>query len=181
MKEQFTFITGNSAKAEQLEKYLAQTVLHQNIDLQEIQSLDIEEVVKEKARVAYEKLKKPILVDDNALIISSLGKLPGTFIKFFEQELGYEKICKLVDTFNDRSAEAIVTLGFCDATQTKTFTGIITGRISDYPKGSGGFGWDNIFIPQGFDQTRAEMNEEDYDKTSPRRIALEYFTSFLKQ
>jgi len=64
--------------------------LHEKIDMDEIQSLDLDEVVEHKVRQAYEIAKKPILVEDTALEFPALGKLPGTFIKFFIQELGHE-------------------------------------------------------------------------------------------
>ena len=65
-------------------------VLHEKIDTDEIQSLDLDEVVEHKVRQAYAIAKKPILVEDTALEFSALGKLPGTFIKYFVQELGQE-------------------------------------------------------------------------------------------
>lgn len=161
MQQSLTFITSNQSKAEQLSRYLHQTVAHQRVELTEIQSLDIEEVVAHKVKEAFSRLKTPVLVDDNGLTISAFGRLPGTFIKFFEQELGYEGLCRLVDTAEDRSAQALVTIGYSDSEQVETFTGVLEGMIADHPKGTGGFGWDNIFIPKGYIQTRAEMNDDD--------------------
>ena len=82
---------------------------------------------------------------------------------------------------DDRSAQAIVALGLFDGTKTNIFTGTINGIIAQHPFGSGGFGWDTIFIPDGYTQTRAEMNEKDYDATSPRLKALEALMQFVKE
>lgn len=62
-------------------------VLHEKIELDEIQSLDLGEIVEHKVEQAYEKAQRPILVEDTALEFCALGKLPGTFIRFFVQEL----------------------------------------------------------------------------------------------
>lgn len=51
-------------------------VLHEKIDQGEIQSLDLREIVEHKARQAYEKLHKPVLVEDTSLMFTALGKLP---------------------------------------------------------------------------------------------------------
>ena len=51
-------------------------VLHEKIDLDEIQSLDLREIVEHKVRQAYEKIKKPVLVEDTSLRFEALGKLP---------------------------------------------------------------------------------------------------------
>ena len=70
-----TFITGNAAKAKYLGDYFHLPVEHVKIDLPEIQSLDLKEIVDEKARGAFRVLKKPILVEDSSLTFKALGCL----------------------------------------------------------------------------------------------------------
>ncbi len=178
---QLTFITGNPGKAEQLSKYLGFPVLHHKLDLAEIQALDLTEVVSHKVQEAYSILKVPVLVDDVGLVIHSMGKLPGPFIKFFIEELGNQGICNLIKSQKDRSATATVAIGYHDGENIKVFLGSVTGKISKLAEGSGGFGWDQIFIPNGYQLTRAEMNENDYDNTSPRKIALDKFSEFINK
>lgn len=175
-----TFLTGHAGKAQQLSKYLGIPVDHIKIDLDEIQSTSLEEIVTHKAKQAYKEIQKPVLVDDTALTINNLGKLPGPFIKFFLKELPTEKICQIAHLSSDTSAIAEVCIGFYDGKQLKIFKGEVLGNISDKPRGDGGFGWDCLFIPDGYSETRAEMNENDYDQTSPRRIALEKLERYLK-
>ena len=74
--QSITFITGNQKKADYLAKYLGFPIEHMKLELDEIQSLDLREVVEHKVRQAYEKVRKPILVDDVALEFSTLGRLP---------------------------------------------------------------------------------------------------------
>lgn len=82
-----TFITGNVSKAEQLARHLDYPVSHEKLDLPEIQSLDLNEIIEQKAKEAYTKIRKPILVEDTSLIFLALGRLPGPLIKWFLTEL----------------------------------------------------------------------------------------------
>lgn len=71
-----TFITGNQKKAEYLAKYLHFPVGYQKINLDEIQSLDLREIVEHKVRQAYEIIKTPVLVEDVSLEFTALGRIP---------------------------------------------------------------------------------------------------------
>jgi non-canonical purine NTP pyrophosphatase (RdgB/HAM1 family) len=136
-------------------------VLHEKIDQGEIQSLDLREIVEHKARQAYEKLHKPVLVEDTSLMFTALGKLPWPFIKFFLKELWHEGICRLLDG-KDRTATAQSMFGYFDGERLEFFVGELHGTISDKPGFDNGFGWDRIFIPDGYDIVRSELSEEDY-------------------
>jgi non-canonical purine NTP pyrophosphatase (RdgB/HAM1 family) len=91
------FITGNQKKADNLSRLIGIPVDHIKLDLDEIQSLNLREVVEHKARQAYAKVQKPIIVEDVALEFEALGRIPGTFIKFFIEEMSLEDICRLLD------------------------------------------------------------------------------------
>ena len=178
--QKLTFITGNSDKAKQLGKYLGITVLHEKMDLTEIQSLDLDDIIRHKVIEAYQHAQKPVLVDDTSLTIHAWGRLPGPFIKYFVHEMGNETICKILRPFADMSATAEVAIGLYDGKKIEIFSGEIKGRISEEPGGHGGFGWDAIFIPEGFEIPRAAMEEKDYDDTSPRKRALQKLEAYLK-
>ena len=87
-----TFITGNQDKADYLAKYLGHPVDHLKLDLDEIQSLELKEIVEHKVRQAYEKVKKPVIVEDVSLEFEALGGLPGPFIKFFVEKVPFERM-----------------------------------------------------------------------------------------
>ncbi len=177
--KKLTFITSNPNKATQLSKYLSIELQHQTLELDEIQSLNLEVILQHKAKQAFAKVNSPVIVDDTSVVIKSFGKLPGPFIKWFLKELGPEKICNMVKSFKDRSAIAEVGVAFYDCKQLLIFKGKIVGEISDKPKGDRGFGWDFIFIPKGYNKTRGQMSQSDYDQTSPRRMALKKLEKFL--
>src|SRR3990167_11463237 len=141
--EDVVFITGNQNKADYLVKYLGHPVEHIKLGLDEIQSLDLHEIVKHKVRQAYEKIKRPVLVEDVSLEFTVLGKLPGTFIKWFEWELTLAGLCTLLDG-KDRGATARCVFGFFDGKEEKYFEGGLSGTIAEKPAGTGGFGFDSI-------------------------------------
>jgi non-canonical purine NTP pyrophosphatase (RdgB/HAM1 family) len=159
-----TFITGNQKKADYLAKYLGFPVEHVKLDLDEIQSLDLKEIVEHKVRQAYEKIKKPVIVEDVSLEFAALGRLPGTFIKFFVDEVPFETICSMIDG-KTRKATARCVFGYFDGQDLKLFEGGLDGEIATTPSGENGYGWDKIFIPQGYTVTRASLEEKDDQKT----------------
>lgn len=101
------FITGNQHKAEYLARLLAMPIEHRSIELEELQSVSLEKIVEHKARQAYQAVGQPVLLEDVALGFVALGGLPGPFIKFFtELDDGLEKLCRMLDGFDDRRAVA---------------------------------------------------------------------------
>ena len=180
MRERLTFITSNPTKAEQLGLHLGVNVDHHAVDLAEIQSLNLAEVIEHKAREAFEFVGRPVLVEDTALVFNALGNLPGPLIKWFFQEIGTEGLCRLLDSYDDRSAKAMVLFGYYDGDELKTYLGEMDGAIADTPRGDSGFPSDTIFIPKGYDKTWAEMTAEEQSATSIRRMALKKLEADLQ-
>ena len=173
-----TFITGNPAKAEQLGIHLDHPVAHQAVDLAEVQSLDLAEVVESKVRAAHEIVGGLVLVEDTSLVFDGLGRLPGPLIKWFLQELGNDGLCDLL-ACKDRRATASVLFGLYDGETLQTFGSSVAGAIAEAPRGARGFGWDPVFIPEGHGQTWGEMDAETQKQTSMRRVALAQLGEFL--
>lgn len=180
MKTDFVFVSGNLKKVEYLEKFMGQRVEHHHLDLDEIQTLDPVELVEHKAKLAFAKLKRTVVVEDASLSFNALGKLPGTFVKFFLSEIGCDGMCKLLNVFNDRSAHASITYGIYDGEIYTPIQAEMDGSISDTPRGQRGMGWDPIFIPAGHSKTNAEMTEDEYTDTSVRRKVTLQLKAFLE-
>jgi non-canonical purine NTP pyrophosphatase (RdgB/HAM1 family) len=174
-----TFITGNQAKADYLAKYLGYPVNHQKIDLDEIQSLDLKTVVEHKVRQAHKIIGGPVLVEDVALEFTALGRLPGTFIRFYVEEIPFEIICRTLDGLS-RDAMAKCVFGYFDGSHLEFFESSLRGQIAEHPKGDNGYGWDRLFIPEGYGQTRAEMNAEDDRKTYLKVKPFDKLKAFLE-
>ena len=175
-----TFITGNQDKADYLAKYLGFPVEHQKLDLDEIQSLDLKEIVEHKVKQAYQQIKKPVIVEDVALEFEALGKLPGPFIRFFVDNVPFETICSMLKG-KSRHATARCVFGYYDGQDLQLFEGSLKGEIPETPRGKAGYGWDSFFIPQGYSITRAEMNEEDDRKTYLQIKPFEQLKNFLEK
>jgi non-canonical purine NTP pyrophosphatase (RdgB/HAM1 family) len=158
------FVTGNANKAKYFSELIGMPIDYHSIEGHEIQSLDLKEIAKHKAKLAYEQLKRPVIVEDVSLVISCLGKLPGPFIKWFIEELGLEKICRLVDGDKNRRAVASSIYAYFDGEVFKYFEGSLNGTIADNPRGDGSFGWNPTFIPDGAQQTLGEMDDETFKK-----------------
>lgn len=175
----FTFITGNEHKAKYVAEWLGAHVPHHKLDLDEIQTLDLHELVNRKAKQAFDILKTPVLIEDAQLTCAALGNLPGPFIKFFVDEIGPSGIAKMLDAFDDRSAHGRICYGLYDGVVMQYFEGEMHGKIAKEPHGENGFGFDRIFINDGYDVTRGQMSDEDYARTSYRKIALDKLKEYL--
>jgi inosine triphosphate pyrophosphatase len=177
------FITGNQNKTDYLQELLGVTIDHQKIDLNEIQSTSLDEIVAHKVKQAYAIAGRPVLVEDVALGFTALGGLPGPFVKFFvESDNGLDNLCRMLDGFEDRSARAECVFGYYDGKQLELLRGGLDGTVAMQPRGDGGFGWDKIFCPVGYGNlTRAELvkeqNEVTYQMIKPIAKLREFLTS----
>jgi non-canonical purine NTP pyrophosphatase (RdgB/HAM1 family) len=167
-----TFITGNQGKADFLAKHMGMSIPHKKVDLDEIQSLELNEITEHKARQAYKIIGGPVLVEDVSLVFEGFGKLPGPFIKWFLEGLDTERICQLVDSLSTRRAVAKVCFVYFDGTDVKFFNGEKNGSIAGRPRGNGGFGFDPFFIPHNSELTYAEMDEAEIEQKSLRTTTV---------
>ena len=94
--------------------------------------------------------------------------------------LGDHQLAKLVSESQNKRAIAKTIIGYVDENgHEEFFTGESKGVIVS-PTGEGGFGWDKIFKPDGFEKTYGEMTREEKNKISMRKIALEKLAAYLK-
>lgn len=173
------FITGNQNKANILAEHLGTPVEHRKLNLDELQSLDLRVVAEHKARQAYGIVGGPVLIEDVSLTFHALGALPGTFIKWFVEELELQQICDLLAPYKNRGATAAIAYCIYDGERVYFFEGAAKGSIAPAPRGEGGFGFDPIFVPEGYTQTRAEMSADKYVMSSHRTIAMNKLRAFL--
>jgi non-canonical purine NTP pyrophosphatase (RdgB/HAM1 family) len=177
--KKITYITGNQKKADYLALYLGHPIVHRKVDLDEIQSMDLKKIVAHKVRQAYNIVKEPVIVEDTSLEFKSLGGLPGPFIKYFLENMPLEAISSLING-KDRSATARCVFGYFDGGTEVLFEGSLPGLIADKPAGEGGFGFDPIFIPEGFNLPRAILSDKEYETTYLRVKPIKQLGDFLK-
>ena len=141
---------------------------------------------------AYKKAKEiaeisgcPALADDSGISADALGGAPGIFSARFSGEHGNDQanndllVARLADK-EDKSAHytAAICLVYPDGKRVEA-EGYLFGRIIDTPRGTRGFGYDPIFVPDGETRTVAEMTDEEKNAISHRAKALEALLSKL--
>ena len=174
----FTFVTQSRNKIAEAERILNVKLKHHLLELPEIQSVELEEVIRNKAEYAYKGLgKKPVMVEDTGLYFVAWNGLPGALIKWFLQYTGDEGICGMMQAFPNRLASAKTIVATHNG-EMRLFTGCVQGQIALAPKGEKGFGWDSIFIPDGATRTFAQMAAHEKDRYSMRRLAFESMKSY---
>lgn len=177
---ELTFITGNQHKADYLAKWLNMPVAHQKLELDEIQSTDLRQVVEHKVRQAYQQLQKPVLVEDVSLEFHGLNGLPGPFVKWFLEGLGDQKLADLAHSTGNDKATVRIMYALYDGTVLKIFGASVDGVISTTPRGHHGFGFATIFMPNGSGgKTNAELTDDQAKPFNHRALAIQKLAEYL--
>ncbi|NYT20057.1 MAG: XTP/dITP diphosphatase [Methanosarcinales archaeon] len=175
------FVTGNKGKFGEAKEILAakDIELMQNTDgYPELQEDDLEPIAAYGAKWAAEKLKHPVMVDDSGLFINALNGFPGPYSAFVENNLGNQKVLKLMEGEEDRTAVFKSVIGYCEpGGEPSVFTGTVEGKIAFEERGTGGFGYDPIFEYEG--KTFGELGTDIKNTLSHRRRALDKFFEWL--
>ncbi|OGJ22202.1 non-canonical purine NTP pyrophosphatase, RdgB/HAM1 family [Candidatus Pacearchaeota archaeon RBG_13_36_9] len=173
------FVTSNENKFNEVKSILKIDLERKDIDLDEIQDIGQEKIIKHKARQAFLALKKPVLIEDTGLFIEAWNGFPGALIRWMLKTVGNEGICKMMENEKVRNATAKTYFCLYKGKEYNVFVGEIKGKVPSKPKGKTGFGWDPIFIPQGYKKSFAEMTKEEKNAISMRAIALKKLMQFL--
>ena len=171
-------VTSSQNKLAEINQILGTNHHVSTLNIPEIQSLDLDEDITAKAKAAYAKIKKPVLVEDISLEIKALKGLPGTFVKFFLSTLGTERTASLI---KHQKSDTTVTAACAiyDGNQLKIFKGTVKGTLSKKNRGKNGFSFDKIFIPEGDEKTYAQLPSSIKNKISHRAHALKKVKKFL--
>jgi len=141
--------------------------------LEEIQSHSLKEIASKKAEQAFQKCKKPIIIEDDGLFIDSLSGFPGPYSSYVFKTIGNKGILKLVS--KNRKAKFVSIISFCDKKNLKSFEAKLDGTISKIQNGTG-WGYDPIFIPKNSRKTFAQLNNKN--ELSHRYVALKKFSKW---
>lgn len=139
-----------------------------------------------KADSFFRLLGIPALADDTGLFVDALGGAPGVYsARYSGDGATYEsnrmKLLKELSGIVDRGAEFRTVICIASGPGKHIFfEGKCRGMINSEERGSGGFGYDSLFIPEGFEQTFAEMPPELKNRISHRGKALDLLTGYLK-
>ena len=175
-------VTGNRHKVEEarkiLERYGVELIQAEARKL-EIQSESLEEIALTAARYAYLQLKKPLIVEDAGLFIEALNGFPGPYSSYVYKKIGVEGVLKLMEGVSNRRACFKAVIAYVAPGVERVFTGEACGWVAREARGSGGFGFDPIFVPEGEDRTFAEMGLEEKNRLSHRSKAFQRLGEWL--
>lgn len=146
----------------------------------------LEENAVGKALQVYNDTGRNCFAEDSGLFIEALGGEPGVFSARYagegaNSELNIQKVLANMSGVSNRAAYFKTVIALILGGEVHRFTGICRGEISQSRTGSGGFGYDPIFRPEGYDVTFALMPQETKNAISHRRKAFDEFLHFLNR
>lgn len=172
-------VTGNPSKLAEARR-LFPGLEAVDLDLPEIQSLDLYEVLRAKGHEAWRRLQRPVIVEETSLELPKLGDFPGPLVKWMLEAIGPEGIARIVDRAGDPRATARCALLYTNGQRELTAEGSTSGRLVLPPRGDAGFGWDPVFEPNGSQHTYGEMAPEEKGDISHRGRAWRTFEEVLR-
>lgn len=142
----------------------------------EMQAESLEITIIPGLQWALSKYDRPVMIDDSGLFVDALKGFPGVYSSYVFKTIGNAGILSLMEGVEDRDARFECCIGF-QAPGNDPFIakGIAKGSISHEKAGTGGFGYDPIFIPQGRSETYAQMEIVEKNKISHRGKAINIF------
>lgn len=143
------------------------------LNLEEIQSNSLKEIAEKKAKDAFSKCKKPLIIEDDGMFIDSLNGFPGPYSSYVFKTIGNKGILKLVPS--KRKAKFVSIITYCDKKTLESFDAKIDGTISKSQKGKG-WGYDPIFVPKNSRKTFVEIDGKN--ELSHRFKALKKFSNW---
>ena len=140
-----------------------------------------------KARAGFAITGKPVFADDSGIAVEVMNGAPGIFSAIWSGSRSDESnrellLAQLQDIPQEhRQAAFICTIALVDESGEMSFTGIWPGKVARKSAGSNGFGYDPVFIPQGFEVTAAELEPEVKSSISHRAMALQQMAEYLSK
>ena len=177
------FVTTNKHKVREMQLIFGESIELEQIDFDypELRSDDPEEIVHDAIVGLIKKYKRPIIIEDSGLFISSLKEFPGTCSAYVHKRIGLEGILTLMEDVEARTCSYISAIGYGEpGGNPVSFLGEEKGTIAKSIKGNKGFGHDPIFIPEGSEKTYGEMDDVEDVKKFRRRAIVQLIT-FLKK
>jgi XTP/dITP diphosphohydrolase len=189
---QLIFATNNSNKLKEVNSLLNSSfVLKSLTDIGFCEDIPETENTLEgnallKARIIAEKYNCNCFADDTGLEIVALDGEPGVFSARYageekNSEKNMQKVLEKLTNVSNRKAHFRTVIALIIEGKEYLFEGIVKGEITQKKRGVDGFGYDPIFMPDGYDKTFAEMTLQEKNQVSHRAIALKKMTEFLNE
>ncbi len=176
----FKVVTHNNGKFTEIKKIIDSAEML-NIEYPEIQSERIEDVIDFALNYLSKRIDGNFIIDDSGIFISSLNDFPGVYSAYVFNTIGNRGILKLMEEIENRKAYFKTVIGLRYEGENYKFIGLCHGKISREMRGDNGFGYDPIFIPEGYTKTFGEMSVEEKNKISHRGKAVRKLEGFLRK
>ena len=139
-----------------------------------------------KARYVHKRCNCNVFADDTGLEVESLGNLPGVHSARYAGEsrdpkANMAKLLKDLQGIDSRKARFRTVIALIYRDEEFLFEGIVNGTILTRPRGTGGFGYDPLFVPYGYDISFAEMSMDEKNRISHRAVAIRKLADFLNR
>lgn len=139
-----------------------------------------------KARYIYEKYGTDCFADDTGLEVEALGGEPGVYSARYageecDSEANMKKLLHNLTGKKNRNAQFRTVIALIIGGEEKLFNGIVKGSITEEKRGDSGFGYDPIFIPEGFSESFAQMGCDQKNSISHRYRATRQLSDYLKE
>jgi XTP/dITP diphosphohydrolase len=186
----FVFATNNLHKLEEIMSIVAGRICIRSLaDIQCCEDIPetgstLEENARMKARYVYEKYACDCFADDTGLEVEALGMAPGVFSARYagptnHAEANRKKLLSRMQGQTNRKARFRTLIALIAGGQEYLFEGIVEGQILTEERGTNGFGYDSLFVPDGYTQSFAEMDNDTKNRISHRAMATEQLAAFL--
>jgi len=182
------FVTGNHHKVKEANDILSRfgiTLEMADCEKVEIQSDSLSDIASYAASLAANKIETPVVVEDSGLFINALSGFPGPYSAFVFKTIGCEGVLKLMSGMANGSREACFrcSVSFCmPHSKPLAFEGVSEGAIALYERGSGGFGFDPVFVPsRGNGRSFSELSVEEKGSLSHRGAAFIKFAEWYSK
>ena len=190
MKQKIVFATNNAHKLEEVAAILGD--VYDVLSLREIGChVDIPETADtfagnaiQKAQFVMEHYGYDCFADDSGLEVDVLDGAPGVYSARYSgggSEANMDKLLQNLTGKSDRGAQFRTVIALLIGEETQLFEGIVRGTIIEERRGGGGFGYDPIFVPDGYEQTFAQLGSEVKNRISHRAKAVEQLAQYLNK
>ncbi len=192
MKKKLVFATNNLHKLTEIKAILGEQIdilslndINCHVDIPETANT-LEGNAKMKAEYIYQHYHLDCFADDTGLEVKALNGAPGIYSARYageghDSQANMKKLLENLKGITNREAQFRTAICLIEGGEEHLFEGLVKGKIIEEKRGETGFGYDPVFVPDGYDQTFAELGEDIKNQISHRARAVKKLCNYLKK
>lgn len=192
MKKKLVFATNNHHKLTEIKAILGEQIeilslndINCHVDIPETADT-LEGNAKMKAEYIYQHYHLDCFADDTGLEVKALNGAPGVFSARYageghDSQANMKKLLEHLKGKTNREAQFRTAICLIENGEEHLFEGLVKGKIIEEKRGEAGFGYDPVFVPDGYDKTFAELGEDIKNQISHRARAVKKLCDYLKK